>query len=247
MSVPAFHKIMNRVALMALSATCFISCGRNRPVQHPDPESLITMQSTNHTLINSVNGNLSYRAETPLLERYELAKQPYMEFRKGIHVITYNDSTHLMESEIVANYAKFIEPLELWEARGNVIAKNASGMILETEQLFWDQKLDRIYSNVDSKVTQEEDVVIGIGFESNSKFDNYVVRKPKGQMMLDTEPNRDSTTVHAPADSLHTPLGESSPSDVEGDSASVRRNSEVLPEQEEQEEREQEEQEVPDE
>lgn len=155
------------------------------------------MQSTNHVLKSSKNGKLSYHAETPLMERYERASQPYMEFRKGIHVMTYNDSTGMLASEIVADYAKFIEPLELWEARGNVVAKGADGQTLETEQLFWDQKIDKIYSNVDSKVTQGEDVILGVGFESNSAFDNYLIREFRGQFAVDAQSKRDSTAVSA--------------------------------------------------
>ncbi len=161
-----------------------------------DRETLKTQESENLTMINSVNGKLSYRFETPLLERYELASEPYMEFRKGIKVETYNDTTGLVESELVADYAKLIEPQELWEARGNVVAKNSNGQILETEQLFWDQKTDKIYSNVTSKVTQGEDVIVGTGFVSNSRFDNFEFRRPRGQVLVDTEPNH--------ADSLST-------------------------------------------
>ncbi|MFQ8804779.1 MAG: hypothetical protein ACLR8Y_06200 [Alistipes indistinctus] len=46
-------------------------------------QNMMTQQSENLRLVYSQNGNLSYRFETPLLERYELAREPYMEFRKG--------------------------------------------------------------------------------------------------------------------------------------------------------------------
>lgn len=118
-----------------------------------------------------------------------------MEFREGVKIETYNDSTHMIESELIADYAKFIEPIELWEAKGNVVSKNAKGQILETQQLFWNQKTDKIYSNVDSKITQGEDVIIGIGFESNSKFDDFLFRQPKGQVTVSTDPTQDSTAV----------------------------------------------------
>jgi len=202
MSVQAFYKTILWVALIGLSATCFISCGRGKQVAPPDKETLITMQSTNHILRESKNGRLQYQAETPLMERYEQASEPYMEFRKGIKVETYNDTTYLVESTIIADYAKFIEPQELWEARGNVVVTGANGQVLETEQLFWDQKTDKIYSNVDSKVTQGEDVVIGVGFESNSKFDNYIIRQPRGQVAVDTEQRRDTSVVSPPMEPL---------------------------------------------
>ncbi len=156
---------------------------------------MITQQSENLLLICSQNGNLSYRFETPLMERYELAREPYMEFRKGIKVETYNDTTHLIESTLTANYAIFLENQKLWEAKGNVVAINAEGRTLETEQLFWDQQAERVYSNVDSKVTQQDGVIIGEGFESDEQFHDFIFRRPKGKVSVDTTPNEqpDST------------------------------------------------------
>ena len=62
----------------------------------------MTQQSEDLTVILSRNGNLTYRFATPLLERYEYALEPYTEFRKGIHIETYNDSTHQVESSLTA-------------------------------------------------------------------------------------------------------------------------------------------------
>mgnify|MGYP002275353359 CR=1 FL=1 len=107
----------------------------------------MTQQSEDLTVILSRNGNLTYRFTTPLLERYEYALEPYTEFRKGIHIETYNDSTHQVESSLTANYAILLEKQQLWEAKGNVRGHNAGGNQLETEQLFWNQKSKLVYSS----------------------------------------------------------------------------------------------------
>ena len=163
-----------------------------------------------HTpFVYSQNGNLSYRFETPLLERYELAREPYMEFRKGVKVETYNDTTHLVESTLTANYAIFLENQQLWEAKGNVVATNAQGQKLETEQLFWNQKSKRIYSNVDSKVTQKDGVILGEGFESDEQFQDFIFRRPKGKVAVDTAPKEraDSTGSGQAAAGSSLPTG----------------------------------------
>ncbi len=190
------------MALLIVGATAFASCKKNAPAGL-DPEArkaMITQRSENLTIVNSVDGKLSYRFETPLLERYELADEPYIEFTKGVKIESYNDSTHVKESELVADYAKYIEPLQLWEARGNVVAKNDKGEVLETQQLFWDQKADRIYSRVDTKITQKdgETEIIGIGFESDSKLDSINFYQPSGHVMVDASPS-DSTATETPA------------------------------------------------
>ncbi len=186
-----------------MGATLFMGCGTQAAnVAPPNTDSLITMQSTDLTVIYSTNGKKSYRFETALMERYELAPEPYMEFRRGVHVTTYNDSTGLAESTLTADYAKYLEDQQLWEARGHVVAIGAQGRKLETEQLFWDEKADRIYSVVRSRMTDGEDVTIGESFETNSAFDHYRIRSPRGQVTVDTEPTRDSTALDIPADSL---------------------------------------------
>ena len=159
---------------------------------HEQLKEINTQQSDSLTIVYSRQGNLSYRFKTPLLERYEMAREPYMEFRKGVEIQTYNDSTHRLESTLTANYAIYLEKQQLWEAKGSVVATNAEGRKLETEQLFWNQKTKRVYSNVDSKVTQGRDVIIGEGFEADEQFEDYTIRKPKGRVSVDVTPS-DST------------------------------------------------------
>ena len=187
---------------------------------------MMTQQSENLRLVYSQNGNLSYRFETPLLERYELAREPYMEFRKGVKVETYNDTTHLVESTLTANYAIFLENQQLWEAKGNVVATNAQGQKLETEQLFWNQKSKRIYSNVDSKIVQNNgrDVFIGEGFESDEEFKDWRFRRMKGRMEVEMKQNADSTASDSTA---VRPPAESRPADVKPEPAKAPS---VLPE-----------------
>ncbi|MFI3266137.1 MAG: LPS export ABC transporter periplasmic protein LptC [Rikenellaceae bacterium] len=185
------------------SAILLFSCAEEKTIteESTDP-NLMTQQSEDLTIINSSNGELSYHFETPLLERYDMANEPYMEFRKGVKMITFNDSTRTVESTLVANYAIFYEKRELWEAKGDVVVVNAEGDKLETQQLFWNQTRKVIYSNVDSKVTQGEDVMYGIGFESDETFTDFEFRKPRGRVEVDVEPMpSDSLAV---ADTLST-------------------------------------------
>ena len=164
--------------------------------------SYMTQQSENITIVNSLNGHVSYRAFTPLMERYEYASEPYSEYRKGVEVTTYNDSTHMVESTLVANYAIYLETQDLWEAKGNVVATNAKGQKLETEQLFWDRKEKRIYSKVDSKITEGEDVVIGSGFESDEEMKELVITNARGRVNVDVTPGPgDSTETAQPLSS----------------------------------------------
>ena len=195
MQEPTRHTLRRAAALLVGGcAALLVSCDSKTSVANDDGvRNMMTQQSEDLTVILSRNGNLTYRFTTPLLERYEYALEPYTEFRKGIHIETYNDSTHQVESSLTANYAILLEKQQLWEAKGNVRGHNAGGNQLETEQLFWNQKSKLVYSNVDSKITQNTDVVYGDGFESDERFEEFVVRNPKGKVTVETAPNRSET------------------------------------------------------
>ena len=180
------------------SAILLISCsGEGKAEDDGSREKLITQQSDTLTIISSDNGVKSYRFYAPLMERYEFAKEPYMEFRRGVNVVTY-DSLQQVKSTLVADYAIYFENQKLWEAKGDVKTTNDQGHVLETQQLFWNQTTKKIYSNIDSRITQGQDVLVGIGFESDEDFKEWEFRRPRGKLAVDTEPNRD-TTAKAPA------------------------------------------------
>lgn len=161
------------------------SCKDQSVVKNANLETMITHQTDSLTMVNSVNGVLKYRFETPLMERYELAREPYVEFRQGLYLINY-DTLGQVASTLVADYAIYYEKRELWEARGNVVSASSDGRTLYTEQLFWDEKTGRIYSNVHSKVVDGFDIVEGEGFESDDEFENWEFRNYEGRMWVDT-------------------------------------------------------------
>ncbi len=173
----------------------FVGCGISEvDPRISDPETEPTQISHNLNSSETKDGVLTYRMTTPLLEHYELAEEPFIEFRKGIEVKTYNDSTREIESEIRADYAKYIEPQKLWEARGNVIAINHKGdRTLYTEKLWWNEKLDKIYSDTLVRVVEGKGEHIGYGFEADGEFTQWVFRRPRGQMSVELK--KDSTSV----------------------------------------------------
>ena len=68
------------------------SCAEQRDKNDED-ESMLTQQSDSLTIIQSSEGHREFVFKTPLMERYELAREPYMEFRRGVEITTYDDST----------------------------------------------------------------------------------------------------------------------------------------------------------
>ena len=171
------------------SAILLFSCGSaTSNTEVVNNEALMTERSENLMILMSENGRRSYHFKTPLLEGYTLASDPYREFRKGVHITTYqNDSLTTVNATLVANYAIYYEKRELWEVKGDVVVEKADGTKLYTQQLFWNSKTGRIYSNVDSKIIKGTDVFMGEGFESDEEMNEPRFRRWKGRMQVDTE------------------------------------------------------------
>lgn len=194
--------------LLTASTLCLSACGDKEPEPTvKDPNTTPTQISYNHRSINSIDGKRQYRMETPLLERYELAEEPFTEFRKGIKIETYDTSLRV-QSDLVADYARLNEVTELWEARGNVVAHNYTGekggRTLFTERLYWDQKAKKIYSDTTARVIDGGSVHVGRNFEADENFETWTFHNTSGRIEVDAATLRDSTAngPTATADSL---------------------------------------------
>ncbi len=175
---------MAMVASLVGGAILLFSCSGEKSTKEVNMQTMITQQSDTLTMVYTKNGVKEYRFWTPLMERYEFARDPYMEFRRGINIVTF-DSLGGDDSKLRADYAIFYEKRELWETRGNVVGESADGRKLFTQQLFWDQKTDKVYSNVDCRIVDGDDEFVGEGFESDSEFKDWVFRESEGRMWVD--------------------------------------------------------------
>ena len=187
-----------RVALsVAGSAILLFSCAERETPPEGSVETMMTEYSDSLSIIMSRNGRRSYHFTAPQLEGYTLAR----EFRRGIRITTYkDDSLSTVDAVLTANYAIYYEKRELWEAKGNVVVEKSDGKTLYTQQLFWNAQTDKVYSNVDSKIVQNNgrDVFIGEGFESDASFKEWRFRRMKGRMEVEMKNSPDST-ASAPA------------------------------------------------
>lgn len=205
--------------LVAGSAALLFSCeGKQAADASAQDEAMMTMYSEDLSVVESKNGRKSYHFVTPMMEEYGLAREPYREFRKGVKIVTFNDdSVSSVDATLTANYAIYYTNRELWEARGNVVAETAGDRTLYTEQLFWNAKTKRIYSNVDSKIVQSDGVFYGEGLESDDALRDWRFRRMTGRMEVEVKPTAD-TTAAGSTRTGSTRTGSDAPS---GDRASV--------------------------
>ncbi len=136
----------------------------------------------------SDSGKIQLKLVADEIKKFSKIKKPYIEFPKGIDVVIFNDTLGIT-AHITAGYAIYYNDAKLWEARINVTAKNLEkGDLLNTEELFWDEGKEIIYSNVFSRIENKNGVWYGQnGFEADQKITWLKLKGASGEVNLNDE------------------------------------------------------------
>ncbi|MCI6523657.1 MAG: LPS export ABC transporter periplasmic protein LptC [Parabacteroides sp.] len=181
------------VAVMLLLLTLACSGEHKEVVEVTfDPETTYTMKTTGVISLISDSGVTRYRANAKEWLVYGKAKEPYWYFPKGIYVEKFDSLFHA-EASIVADTAYYYDKQGLFRFVGQVEVKSLQGEHFETDELFWNQKEDKVYSDRFIRIEQEEKVITGIGFESNQNMTRYTIRESRGVFPVATTSPADTT------------------------------------------------------
>ncbi len=189
------HITLKNIAIL-LGLAMFFSCS-------PDLEKIEAItrkdelpveEAENLRILYSSHSRIQMIMEAPRMERYE-GDEPYMELPEGF-VMTFYDELMNETSRISANYAIQFEKDDLIDARNDVVVENMETREkLNTEQLIWDRKNELIYSEKFVKVTSEEDVLYGQGFESDERFTSWVITDIWGSFSVDLGPDEEQEEI----------------------------------------------------
>lgn len=181
-------KIFNRNSFfVGLLLIAIVSCNSEKPEKIAavlNRSAMPQLHATDITTVISDSGVTRYRIASPCWNVYDRASQPYWEFPQGIHFERF-DTKLKVDANIHSEYAKFKENEQLWELRGKVKMTNIQGQLFETEQLFWNQREERFYSDSLIKITDADHIIKGIGFESNQNMTVYKIKQTKGIFPVD--------------------------------------------------------------
>lgn len=177
-------------AMTLLAVIVFTSCIQNstREIQvvEQQEEGASLIVKDVHTCITD-SGFYKYEFETPELLHYEHVEEPYVDFPKGIKFKALDNHGKTQKTFIRCNDAKYYKEANLWELNHDVQAITEKNDILNTEQLFWDNKEHRIYSDKFVKITTKNQVITGFGFESDEKMSYYEIKRPGGELELESK------------------------------------------------------------
>lgn len=199
-------------ALLGGAAILFYACENNieEIKAFASPENLPVLEAENFETLSTDSGEVRFFMKAPKLLKYENDGNAYLEFPKGVKLVKYDENENVISS-ITADYARQYEKEKKWEAKNNVVATNAKGDTLKTELLNWEEKTGKIYSDEYVKIIRPDQIITGIGFESNQNLENWKIRNPKGTIYVNVEANRDSTKTN----SMNAPPPEKDKIDVQ--------------------------------
>lgn len=145
-------------------------------------EKLPTESVNDAEIFYSDSAKLAAKLNAKRIDHY-LGKRSYTVMPKGIKIIFFN-SAELPETEMKADYAIKYDDMDIIEAKRNVVVINEKGEKLNTEHLIWDQKHDKIESDVFVKITTKKEILMGNGLVSNQNFTKYKILKLRGTIQV---------------------------------------------------------------
>jgi len=147
-----------------------------------DVQVLPLMHSEDVSTLISDSGVTRYRLVAKVWDVYDnpQLQKSYWYFPGGIYVEKF-DSIFRAEGSLEADTAYYYDKKSLWHLIGNVKAINLQKEKFETQELFWDEKLEKIYSKQPIRVERTDGtVILGVGFESNQAMTDYHIFKTYG-------------------------------------------------------------------
>lgn len=111
---------------------------------------------------------------------------PYQEFPEGIEVELFDENNQ--KSIITADYGIFYEQTGLVDLQGNVVIVTSDSVLVEANQLYWDQNQEWVFTDEPNTIKFANGAVNqGQGFDSNQEFSNFRSRSNIGVQIIEED------------------------------------------------------------
>ncbi|MDU1905955.1 MAG: LPS export ABC transporter periplasmic protein LptC [Dysgonomonas sp.] len=182
-----------------------ISCGGDNKdyITLPfDRETVPTLQDDSVTMLISDSGIIRYKVITKDWQAFDRASDPHWYFPQGIYVEQF-DTMFIKQASIKADTAWNYTNKRLWHLKGNVFMKNIREETFKTDELFWNEKEQKIYSDKYIEIYRPDKLTLqGIGFESNMDMTRYKIFKPFDSDFIVSDQSEQATATSADTDTI---------------------------------------------
>jgi len=176
-------RLLPLVAASMIAATGLITsgCKDDNPVSTSDIDAshTPTMLTRNVETLISDSGVTRFRIVTPIWYVYDEADEPYWRFPEGLKLDKY-DLFFRKEASVESDSATYLKNKQIWRLDGHVNITNVMNEKFLTNQLFWDQRQHKLYSDSFIHIERPDKVLEGYGFDSNEQLTRYSIRNVSG-------------------------------------------------------------------
>jgi LPS export ABC transporter protein LptC len=130
-------------------------------------------------IIYSKEGHTKAQLFTKTFNHIQNTIPTYIEMKNGLKVEFYDDTLKVL-STLTSKYGKMFEDTGNVLVRDSVVVTNAKNEQLNTEELVWNEKLQKFYTEKFVKISTPTQVIYGDGLESNQTFTQYKITNVKG-------------------------------------------------------------------
>ncbi len=178
------YKTAKLWALFLLSSTLFISVGCEsnfKEIQKINfSEFTPSGEAENFNLKYTDSGKIKSILISPKMLDYSSVAFPFTEFPEGIDVTLYDNKNK--KTFVLSDYAITYKGTDVIDLQGNVKISNENGQLLETDQLYFDQKNEWFYTEKKFKFTDPKGVSYGEGVDFSKDFKIVNSQKIKGEI-----------------------------------------------------------------
>lgn len=114
------------------------------------------------------SGRITAVLVSPKMLDYSMVEFPFTEFPDGIDLTLYDAKGK--KTYVKSNYASSFKGTDLIDLQGNVRISNENGDLLQTEQLYFDQKNEWFFTQKKFKFTSPKGVTNGQGIDFSKDF-----------------------------------------------------------------------------
>ncbi len=191
---------MNRswsVVLSLFMILLFISCRNETKDQVTfvfDKETIPIINTDSVTMLISDSGMVKYKVITKTWKMFDEASEPFWLFPDKLYLEQYDSLFNTVVTLRADTVWRYISD-NLWKMRGNVFIRNFQNKTFESEEIFWDQQKQRIYSNKPVTIkSPNEATIIADDFESNQQMTQIKMKNVKAPELYlnEDEKNEDS-------------------------------------------------------
>jgi LPS export ABC transporter protein LptC len=171
---------------LPLVLVCLLLLAACRPKLKPKPQ-VFTQDDVAVEVVRDVeilysdSAKVRVRVTGTVLHNFTDRENPRQEFPEGVRVDFLDDKQHI-SSTLTSKFAIRMQEKGQILARDSVVFVSDKQEKLETEELIWDEKDEKVRTEKFVKVSKPGEVIYGYGLEAAQDFSYWKIIVPKGRI-----------------------------------------------------------------